>query len=419
MVIEVKINWNTKYTTVSVYTVITFSACLIVYGIIFNFTVIGEYINKFLDIIAPIIWGLVISYLVNPVMTWLEKRLKKITEQRKPHPKLNRIITLTLSMLLFLACIAALAAIILPQVIDSITGIINNISTYINNFQNWIDSILEKYPELLNQVNAQINNIEKAIMEFINNIVPKVGDIMMKITDGTLSFLVSLKDFFIGIIVSIYFLFDKEHFQAQLKKFVCALLPKRSTPTFFRICSQINSSISGFISGKLIDSLIIGCLCFICMTIMKLDFIVLISVIIGVTNVIPFFGPLIGVIPSAFLLLVSSPKQVIPFIILILVIQQLDGNIIGPKILGQSTGISAFWILFAILVGGGLFGFAGMVLGVPVFAVGYSLISEFVSYLLEGKEMSVKTSDYTPEPISETDSPKNTKKEKKIKKPKK
>ncbi|MDE6775757.1 MAG: AI-2E family transporter, partial [Ruminococcus sp.] len=391
-----KVIWNTKYTTVSVYTVITFSACLIVYGIIFNFTVIGEYVNQFLDIIAPILWGLAISYLVNPIMMWLEKRVKKITEKNKPHPKLNRIITLSLSMLIFLACISALAAIILPQVIESITGIINNISTYLNNFQNWIDSILEKYPELLHQVNAQINNIEKTIMEFINNIVPKVGDIMMKITDGTLSFLVSLKDFFIGIIVAVYFLFDKEHFQAQLKKFFCALLPKKRTHTFFRICSQINDSISGFISGKLIDSFIIGCLCFICMTVMKLNFVVLISVIVGVTNIIPFFGPFFGAVPSAILLLVSSPKQVIPFVILIFILQQLDGNIIGPKILGQSTGISAFWVLFAILIGGGLFGFGGMILGVPIFAVGYSLTSEFISYLLENKEMSTATSDYIP-----------------------
>ncbi|MBQ9139759.1 MAG: AI-2E family transporter, partial [Ruminococcus sp.] len=151
------------------------------------------------------------------------------------------------------------------------------------------------------------------------------------------------------------------------------------------------------ISGKIVDSIIIGCLCFVSMTVMKFDFVVLISVIVGVTNIIPFFGPFIGAIPSALLLLVAAPKQVIPFLILIFIIQQLDGNVIGPKILGQTTGISAFWVLFSILVGGGLFGFAGMILGVPVFAVMYSLLNEFIAYRLEKRNMSTETKDYMPE----------------------
>lgn len=393
-----KINWNTKYTTISVYTVLTFTACILVYAFLFNFTALGEFIKKFCSIIAPILWGLVIAYLVNPIMKWFEIKLKKPIEKKKPHFKLVRIISMSISMLLFLAIISALGAIILPQVFESITGIINNIGTYINNFQKWVDSILAKYPELLTQVNDQIENIEKTVMEFINNIVPKVGDIMMKITDSTLSFIIAIKDFFIGIIVAVYLLYDKEHFQAQMKKIAVAILPKGVCPTFLRICSQTNASISGFVSGKIVDSIIIGCLCFICMTVMNLDFAVLISVIVGVTNIIPFFGPFIGAIPSAILLLFVSPKQVIPFLILILIIQQLDGNIIGPKILGQSTGISAFWVLFSILVGGGLFGFAGMVLGVPVFAVLYSLLKEFIEYRLESKELSPNTSDYFPEP---------------------
>lgn len=391
-----KINWNTKYTTISVYTVLTFTACLVVYALLFNFTGLGDFVKKFLSIIAPITWGLVIAYLVNPIMKWIEKKLKTLTEKKKPHFKLNRIISLTLAMLLFLTTIVALASIILPNVIESITSIIDNIGTYISNFKKWIDSILVKYPEILPEVNKQINNIEKTVMEFINNFVPKIGDIMVKITDSTLSFIVAIKDFLIGMIVAVYFLYGKEHFQAQIKKFSCAIFPPKAAKTILRICAQTNSSISGFISGKIIDSLIIGCLCFISMTIMKLDFIVLISVIVGVTNIIPFFGPLIGAIPSAVLLLVASPKQVIPFLIMILVIQQLDGNVIGPKILGQSTGISAFWVLFSILVGGGLFGFAGMLLGVPVFAVLYSLLQEFIEYRLEGKNMSSNTDDYLP-----------------------
>jgi predicted PurR-regulated permease PerM len=403
-----KINWNSKYTTISVYTVLTFTACIFVYGILFNFTAIGDFIKKLTNILAPIIWGIVIAYLVNPIMKWIERRVKKVTEKKKRHFKLTRIISLFWAMIIFLAVIAALGAIILPQVIESITTIVNNFSTYINNFENWIDSLLVKYPEVLTVVSDQFDNIEKALMEFANNIVPKVGDIMKKITDSTLSFLIAVKDILIGIIVAVYLLYGKEKFQAQMKKLVCGILPKKCANTTLRICAQTNGSISGFISGKIVDSIIIGCLCFVCMTIMKFDFIVLISVIVGVTNVIPFFGPFIGAIPSALLLLVAAPKQVIPFLILILIIQQLDGNVIGPKILGQTTGISAFWVLFSILVGGGLFGFAGMLLGVPVFAVLYSLLKEFIEYLLENKSLSTETEDYLPEyavdkPVKETE----------------
>ncbi len=413
-----KINWNSKYTTVSVYTIITFTVCILIYAILFNFTVIGDFIRKMTKILAPIIWGVVIAYLVNPIMKWIEKRLTKVVEKNKPHFKITRILSLSFAMIIFLAVIAALGAIILPQVIESITTIINNFSTYINNFEKWIDSFLVKYPELLTIVSDQIDNIEKALMEFANNIAPKVGDIMVKITDSTLSFIVMVKDILIGIIVAVYLLYGKEHFQAQMKKMVYGILPSKTTGTILRVCAHTNSSISGFISGKIVDSIIIGCLCFIVMTVLKFDFVVLISVIVGVTNVIPFFGPFIGAIPSALLLLVAAPKQVIPFLILILVIQQLDGNVIGPKILGQTTGISAFWVLFSILVGGGLFGFAGMVLGVPVFAVLYSLLNEFIAYRLEGKELSSDTNDYLPERCREVPAEKKETKKQKVQKKK-
>ena len=165
--------------------------------------------------------------------------------------------------------------------------------------------------------------------------------------------------------------------------------------------------LGGFISGKLIDSTIIGILTFICMSIMKMDFVALISVVVGVTNIIPFFGPFIGAIPSALLLLVAAPRQVIPFVIFIFILQQFDGNILGPKILGDSTGLSPFWVMFAIFVGGGMFGFAGMILGVPIFAVIYSLVRDFVNYLLERRGLSTRTLDYCSNDIPVDDEKKN------------
>lgn len=391
-----KINWNTKYNTISVYTILTFTACLIVYAILFNFTIVGRIIKTSFSVAAPITWGLVIAYLVNPIMMWTERRIKRFTERKKPHPKLNRIISTAVAMSIFITIISALIAIILPQVLKSITSIFENVGIYIENCRDWINSLSNKYPELVENADKQISNLEIDVNKFVENLVPKIGDLMVKVTDRTFAFVIAIKDFLIGMIVAVYFLYDKEHFQAQLKKLTYALLPEKAASGFFRVCSQTNSSISGFISGKIIDSIIIGFLCFVCMTVMKLDFAVLISVIVGITNIIPFFGPFIGAIPSGLLLLVSSPKQVIPFAILILIIQQLDGNVIGPKILGQSTGVSAFWVLFSILVGGGLFNFAGMILGVPVFAVLYSLISEYINYRLESKNMSHVTDDYAP-----------------------
>ena len=397
-----KIRWNTKYTTISAYSVITFVICLLVYLIIAHVGVIGGWIGTFFKVIAPMIWGVVIAYLLNPIMLWLEVPIAKLTGRKKPHPKLTRALTVTISLLLFIAALAALVAIIVPQLIDSVTKIVDNMSTYMNNLEKWLNSLLVNYPEVMDFIDGQFNDIKTALTQFRNEMVPKLGDIMVKIKDGALSVIVGLKDFLIGIIVAVYLMLDKEHFQAQLKKIISALFPEKATKSILRICDRTNSSLSGFISGKIIDSIIIGILCFICMTIMKLDYTLLISVIVGVTNIIPFFGPFFGAIPSALLLLMSSPKQVIPFIILIIAIQQLDGNVIGPKILGQTTGISAFWVMFAILVGGGLFGFAGMLLGVPIFAVIYSLTEEFINFLLERKGMSVNTADYavafTPRP---------------------
>ncbi|MDE6832884.1 MAG: AI-2E family transporter [Ruminococcus sp.] len=393
-----KINWNEKYNTIAVYTVLTFTACILVYTFIFNFTGIGDIIHTILNVTAPIIWGLIIAYLLNPVMLWLEKRIRRYTEKDKKRLKLTRILSVTATMIIFLAMLITLCSIIVPQVTDSLMGIIENIGTYFNNLEKWINGILAKYPEILSLANSQIENFETTLTNAINQIMPKIGEIMKTITDGTLTFLIALKDFLIGVIVSVYFLMDKEHFQARLKKVTYALFPERASSGVLRICSQVNSSISGFISGKIVDSIIIGCLCFICMTIMKIDFTVLISVIVGITNIIPFFGPFIGAIPSAVLLLVSTPEEVIPFLILIFVLQQIDGNIIGPKILGQSIGISAFWVLFSILLGSGLFGIAGMILGVPIFAVLYSLVTQFINYRLESKNLSSDTKAYIPVP---------------------
>lgn len=395
-----KVDWNKKYNTIAVYSVLTFLVCLLLYLVMKNVTVIGGIISKALDVTSPIIWGIVIAYLINPIMMWTEKALAKLTSRKKPHAKLNRVLATIISVVIFLAAITAFFMIIIPQLIESITSIFNNFDTYMRNFESWINQLLENNPEMFSMIDEKFDQIRDSLTSFIDTLIPKLGNVLVKVGGGAVSVVNVLKDFFVGLFAAIYFLFDKEHFQAQCKKLCCAILPKSTHEDFFGICNHTNLSLSGFISGKIIDSIIIGILCFICMIIMRLDYAVLISVIIGVTNIIPIFGPIFGAVPCGLLLLISSPKQVIPFVLLIIVIQQLDGNVIGPKILGSSTGLSSFWVLFSIIVGGNLFGVAGMLLGVPIFAVIYSIVEDLINHLLKKKGMSTVTADYAITPRS-------------------
>lgn len=389
-----KIEYNHKYATVSFYAIVTFAICLLLVVLVQKNAVISSALGSFAKVIAPVTWGIVIAYIVNPLMKFFERIFSKCFEQKKPRRKLVRTFSVAFGLLSLVAVLFAIVAILLPQVVESVIGIARNFNSYLINFESWIYKFVEDYPDIYTFVQTQFDSIQPKLTEFINEIVPKLGEFAIKLKDGALGFIVGIKDFVIGFIVAIYLLFSKEKFIAQLRKIVAAILPEGGKNVVYGVASRTNKMLSGFISGKLIDSTIIGILTFICMSIMKMDFVALISVVIGVTNIIPFFGPFIGAIPSAFLLLFAAPRQVIPFVIFIIILQQFDGNILGPKILGDSTGLSPFWVMFAIFVGGGLFGFAGMILGVPIFAVIYSLVRDIVNFLLARKGLSTKTADY-------------------------
>ncbi|MGN0553484.1 MAG: AI-2E family transporter [Oscillospiraceae bacterium] len=389
-----KIEYNHKYATVSFYAIVTFAICLLLVVLVQKNAVISSALGSFAKVIAPVTWGIVIAYIVNPLMKFYERIFSKCFEQKKPRRKLVRTFSVAFGLLSLVAVLFAIVAILLPQVVESVIGIARNFNSYLINFESWIYKFVEDYPDIYTFVQTQFDSIQPKLTEFINEIVPKLGEFAIKLKDGALGFIVGIKDFVIGFIVAIYLLFSKEKFIAQLRKIVAAILPEGGKNVVYGVASRTNKMLSGFISGKLIDSTIIGILTFICMSIMKMDFVALISVVIGVTNIIPFFGPFIGAIPSAFLLLFAAPRQVIPFVIFIIILQQFDGNILGPKILGDSTGLSPFWVMFAIFVGGGLFGFAGMILGVPIFAVIYSLVRDIVNFLLARKGLSTKTADY-------------------------
>lgn len=239
-----------------------------------------------------------------------------------------------------------------------------------------------------------MDNIESLALSMANSLKPQLENLFSKdgmlasLTGSAWSLILGIKDFLIGSIVAIYILFSKETFLAQTKKTICALFNRRHSASILKVAGDANDKFISFLSGKALDSFIIGILCFIAMSIMGLPYTVLISVIVGITNMIPFFGPFIGAIPSGVLILLSNPKQTIAFVIMIFILQQFDGNILGPKILGNQLGVNAFWILFSIVIGGGFFGFIGMILAVPFFAVVYPMFCDSMRTRLKKKESS-------------------------------
>jgi predicted PurR-regulated permease PerM len=281
---------------------------------------------------------------------------------------------------------------VLPQLTESVLGIVNTFPSNADGLTNWVVNTFK----LSNKTAEFINNniVTNMTNWFMDNLVPSMSEVMSGVSTGLISVLLILKNLLLGLIICIYFLNGKEMFAAQTKKIIFAILKKERAEFVIHESKFINRTFSGFIIGKIVDSIIIGIICFIGLTIMKMPYTLLISVIVGVTNVIPFFGPFIGAIPSTIIILLESPIQALYFVIFIQILQLADGNFIGPKILGDSTGIPSFWVIFAILLGGGLFGFVGMIIGIPIFAVIYAYVGRYVRFKLEQKNLPSDTVNY-------------------------
>lgn len=370
---------------------------IIAFGILFFFFVfrmdsILGFISEILSILSPIISGAVIAYLINPLVTVLDKHLfaffKRCHIPVKVSGFLAKAISITVSLGLLLAAVAMLFIMVVPELYSSILKLAGDFRTYVNIIYEFINEHLESNPGLLKYIQDALNTLTTYVYNWVNNsLILQVQNLMSKLTVG-ISWVVTLvTNIVVSLIVSVYLLVSKKRFLGQMKKLLYVFFKPESANVALSIFRQVNKIFGGFISGKIIDSLIIGVLCFIGVSILNMPYPLLISVIVGVTNVIPFFGPYIGAIPSAFLVLLIDPGKCLIFVIFIIVLQQIDGNIIGPTILGDSTGLSPFWVVVSILVGGGLFGFIGMLLGVPTFAVIYFLIKTFSEFHLKKKEL--------------------------------
>ena len=374
------------------------AACVIFYFLLLRIEDISVGVSKVIDVLKPILYGMVIAYLLNPIVKqidrWLIPQLKKKMSQEKAK-KVSRSVGVFAALVMLLALILALCNMLIPELYKSIRDMVQTLPGQISDMVTKIISIQKDTSPAGVMARNLLEKGSDALQNWIKqDLLTKVNEVMSNLTVGIINFVSEILNFLIGLIVSVYILFSKETFSAQSKKIVYAVLRTDHANMILHLTKKSNEIFGGFIIGKIIDSMIIGVLCFFGLTLLKMPYILLISVIVGVTNVIPFFGPYIGAIPSAVLILLNDPIKGLYFLIFILVLQQLDGNVIGPKILGNSTGLSAFWVVFSIMLGGGLFGFAGMIMGVPTFAVVYYIITMLINHLLEKKKLPLQTSEY-------------------------
>ena len=390
-----------KYVQIGVTAFCVIAASLLFYFGIFHTASITKGLKAIYNILTPIVYAAAISYVLWPLIRFMEKSIiYRICEKKnwKPSEKVRhgiRMICVIVTLLLFFFGIYGLLSMLIPELINSITNIIDNLPRYINNIEKWLTNLLKNYPELEENSSMIFSTVTaRAETWLTNDLLPKINLLVASFSTGFMGALVFLKNFLIGAMISIYLLYGKESYVAQGKRLLYCLFSTQTTNNIIRDLQYVDKTFGGFIIGKVLDSLIIGILCYIGTTILNLPYALLVSVIVGVTNVIPFFGPYIGAVPSAVLILLVNPIQCIYFVIFILLLQQFDGNFLGPKILGGSTGLSSFMVIVAILVGGGLFGIFGMFVGVPACAIICTGIRNGIQSRLEKKKMPIDLESY-------------------------
>lgn len=390
-----------KYVQIGVTAFCVIAASLLFYFGIFHTASITKGLKAIYNILTPIVYAAAISYVLWPLIRFMEKSIiYRICEKKnwKPSEKVRhgiRMICVIVTLLLFFFGIYGLLSMLIPELINSITNIIDNLPRYINNIEKWLTNLLKNYPELEENSSMIFSTVTaRAETWLTNDLLPKINLLVASFSTGFMGALVFLKNFLIGAMISIYLLYGKESYVAQGKRLLYCLFSTQTTNNIIRDLQYVDKTFGGFIIGKVLDSLIIGILCYIGTTILNLPYALLVSVIVGVTNVIPFFGPYIGAVSSAVLILLVNPIQCIYFVIFILLLQQFDGNFLGPKILGGSTGLSSFMVIVAILVGGGLFGIFGMFVGVPACAIICTVIRNGIQSRLEKKKMPIDLESY-------------------------
>ena len=384
---------------------LTVCAVLVFFDTFYQNGVLQRFLSKLASILAPVLYGAAIAYLLTPVMSWLEKAIragwKRLFPKKELKPRSGglRLVSILLTEAVVIFLLYLLMSVLIPQLVDSVTTLLNNAEAYYRKVYTWANGLLDSENEIAVWLAGLITERYTDGMAFLTDkVLPWAQKAVVPLTNGIWSGIRGAVgfafDLIVGIIVSIYLMGMKEKSLARCCKAVYAVLPEKKADAVMRGTRTVDHIFSGFVRGKLLDSLIIGILCFIGCSLMNMPYTPLVSVVVGVTNVIPFFGPFLGAVPSAFLILLVSPKQCLIFVIFIVVLQQFDGNILGPKILGDATGISSFWVIVAILVGGGFGGVLGMFLGVPVFACVQELVKFLMDRRLRRRDMPTEAYAY-------------------------
>lgn len=385
-----KFKWKERYNTIAVYSLIVIFLSIIFYLIASEVSQFKIQVSKYISTIYPVIIGFVMAYLFNFILEFIETFILEKIFTKKDNKKIIRPIGVLLTYIFIVFLLFLFLKFVLPQLMSSVAGLVNDIPAYIADISKIITNFVGELrieEDYYNLVLERWNGLVNYIIGFVTGLIPKLGNF-------TKSLLSSVWNIVLGTIISIYLLIDKERFLALSRKVTTSIFSEKNTARIFELVKRADSIFGRFLSGKILDSLIIGALTFVVLKIFSMPYAVLVAFIIGITNIIPFFGPFIGAIPSFFIILFVSPVKALWFLLIIFIIQQIDGNIIGPKILGDSLGISAFWILFSLLVAGKLLGFVGMVIGVPLFVFIYSILKDVVEYRLDRKGLPKDTKDY-------------------------
>lgn len=364
------------------------AATIIFFFLLFRYQEIKTFFAMVLSALQPVIIGIVFAYLLRPIARFLERLFCKI----KGISRFARLLSVLFTMILTFSVLGLCCAFILPQLVESVGSLVKDLPELLEVQLARLSAYLEADDDAAAAVMQMISSVENSLLSWVKT---NLFSTVSTVANSVLSIGSALVNVIVSIIVTIYLLLDWERYLAQCKKLFYAISKnQRVNYAIADVVCQTNRIFSGFISGKLLDSLIVGIICFICLTILKMPYAMLISVIVGVTNIIPMFGPFIGAIPSAFLVLLVSPVKCIVFLVFIVVLQQVDGNIIGPRILGNSTGLSALYVTVAMLLFGKLLGFLGMIVGVPLFATLYYIVKRLAEYSLQKQNMPVDTTEY-------------------------
>lgn len=400
-----KFRWDKKYLYWGITAFLVVAAAMLFYLFLSNLGVLGSFFGKLLNILSPFVWGLVIAYLLDPLMKIYERSFFTPLGKRmysgkadgvKRLRKFSRGMAVFLAVLTLVAVFAATVWLIVPRLYQSLESMVLNSSTYIRKAYGWFGRILANYPTLESDITSTFGNVSENFVNWLKStLLPQLNDVVTNVTSGVYYFFKGIYNVIIGIIVSVYVLYNKEAFGAHWKKFIYCIFSLEVSKKILDSLEFIDKVFIGFISGKILDSAIIGIICYVACLILRMPYSILVAFIVGITNIIPFFGPLIGAIPSAVIILMDSPIKALVFLIAIFIIQQFDGNILGPKILGSSVGVNGFWIMFSIILGAGLFGFVGMLLGVPVFVVIYTGIKALVNKKLRRSGLPAESGYYS------------------------